>query len=149
MTSIFALVNEILPIFLVGVFVALALVHVYWGFGGHTAWIAALPEVEGRPAFTPSVAATFTVAGGLFGFAGLVAGTAGLVELPISRPAQSWLCFGLSAVFLLRAVGDFRLVGFFKKVRGTRFARMDSALYSPLCLAISAGVLAVAWGHRG
>jgi len=29
-------------------------------------------------------------------------------------------------------------------VRGTKFARMDSLLYSPLCLALAAGVAIVA-----
>lgn len=35
---------------------------------------------------------------------------------------------------LARAVGDFRLVGFFKKVKGSEFALMDTLLYSPLCV---------------
>jgi len=47
----------------------------------------------------------------------------------------------IAAVFGLRALGDLRTVGFFKKVRGTAFSRNDTLIYSPLCLAIS--VLAV------
>ena len=50
------------------------------------------------------------------------------------------------APVLMRAIGDFRYVGFFKRVRGSRFARMDTTLYSPLCLALAAGVAAVAFG---
>jgi len=56
-----------------------------------------------------------------------------------------WGCFGLALLLLLRAIGDFRLVGFFKTVRGSRFAWLDSALYSPLCLALALGVFLVAW----
>jgi hypothetical protein len=50
----------------------------------------------------------------------------------------------LAALFLLRSVGEFRLVGFFKRVRGTDFAWWDTRLYSPLCLAMGVAFLAVA-----
>jgi len=43
-----------------------------------------------------------------------------------------------------RGVGDFRLVGLSKRVRGTRFARYDSFVYTPLCLALAAGIVVVA-----
>ena len=42
----------------------------------------------------------------------------------------------VAAAFLLRAIGDFRLVGFFKRVRNTRFAAWDTRLFSPLSLGI-------------
>lgn len=45
---------------------------------------------------------------------------------------------------LLRAVGHFRLVGFFKKITGSRFARLDTMLFSPLCMALGLGLSAVA-----
>jgi hypothetical protein len=44
----------------------------------------------------------------------------------------------------LRTIGDFRLVGVFKRVRGTRFARLDSIAFAPLCLLLAAGVVRVA-----
>lgn len=46
---------------------------------------------------------------------------------------------GLAVVLFLRAIGDFRLVGFFKQIRDTRFARLDTILYSPLCLVMAIG----------
>jgi hypothetical protein len=46
-----------------------------------------------------------------------------------------------------RAIGEFKYVGFFKRVRGSRFARRDTLLYSPLCLWLAAGVAFVAWQH--
>jgi Protein of unknown function (DUF3995) len=54
------------------------------------------------------------------------------------------LCAGLALGLLLRAVGDFRYVGFFKSVRDSRFATMDTWCYSPVCLALSMGVAYVA-----
>jgi hypothetical protein len=47
----------------------------------------------------------------------------------------------MGLVFLVRAVGEFKLVGFFKRVRGTSFARWDTWLFSPLCLGISFAAL--------
>ncbi len=44
---------------------------------------------------------------------------------------------GVAAVLLLRAVGDRRYVGAFKRVRGTRFARWDTWVYSPLCAVLA------------
>jgi hypothetical protein len=41
-------------------------------------------------------------------------------------------------------VGELRYVGFFKRVRNTSFARMDTLLYSPLslCLGVGTGMVA-------
>jgi surfactin synthase thioesterase subunit len=56
-------------------------------------------------------------------------------------------------VFALQAIGHFRLVGLFKRVRvrvkGTPFARADSAVFTPLCLALSAGCALVALSSPG
>jgi len=43
----------------------------------------------------------------------------------------------LFSIFLLRAIGDFNYVGFFKKIKDTNFGKMDSKYYSPLCLVIA------------
>ena len=48
-------------------------------------------------------------------------------------------------VLLLRAIGDFNLVGFFKRIRGSAFARMDTWFYSPLCVLLGIGLLNVAF----
>ena len=140
--------TNILAIVIVAVFVVLALVHVYWALGGRFAWLAAIPEVGGRPTFTPSAALTFLVAVALLACAGLVAGTVGILAVPVSPGVLKWLAFALALLLLLRAVGDFRLVGFFKRVRGTSFARLDTLVYSPLCLALSLGVFIVASRHN-
>jgi hypothetical protein len=130
------------------VFGLLAFVHFYWALGGRALKSSAVPEVEGRSAFVPSTAATFAVALGLALCAWLVAATAGLVASPIPPSWLRWLMFVLALVLLARAVGDFRLVGFFKRVRGTRFAQMDSLIYAPLCLVLGVAVFYVASAHR-
>jgi len=133
-----------LALALVLVFTLLALLHVYWAMGGETPGIAGVPEVGGRPAFHPSAAMTLLVAGALAACAVLVAVAGDLVAVALPAPLVRWSISGLALVFGLRAIGDFRLVGFFKRVRGTRFARLDTLVYSPLCLAIAAGLATIA-----
>jgi hypothetical protein len=50
----------------------------------------------------------------------------------------------LALGLLARAIGEFRYVGFFKRVRGSRFARLDTLLYSPLRLLLAVGVAFIA-----
>ena len=104
----------------------------------------AVPYLNGRPLFVPSVTATAAVGVGLLLCALLVVSTAGVVAVGLSPRVLSALCAGLALGLLLRAVGDFRYVGFFKSVRGSRFATMDTWCYSPVCLALSIGVAYVA-----
>jgi Protein of unknown function (DUF3995) len=104
----------------------------------------AVPYVNGRPLFVPSATATTAVGVGLLLCALLVVSTAGMVAVGLSPRVLSALCAGLALVLVLRAVGDFRYVGFFKSVRASRFATMDTWCYSPGCLALSIGVAYVA-----
>jgi hypothetical protein len=114
------------------VFAFLGLVHFYWALGGGGGKNAAIPEVDGAPAFKPSKWATAAV--------GLVLlGTAAIVLLHVQL-----LIAGAAAVLVLRSIGDFRLVGFFKRKSESRFARMDTLVYSPLCLALGAALAVLA-----
>jgi hypothetical protein len=118
-------------------FAALALLHFYWAAsnagdaGGNS---AAIPEVDGKPVFRPSRAATA-------GVGVVLLGTAAIVWMHVEL-----LIAGAAAVLVLRAIGDFRLVGFFKRPNPSRFARMDTRYYSPLCLALGAALAAIAAG---
>jgi hypothetical protein len=109
---------------------------------------SAVPSAEGKPLFVPSTRATAAVGVVLLLFAGLVAATGGLVHLDISPRLLSWSSFALALGLLARAIGEFKYVGFFKRVRGSRFARLDTLLYSPLCLLLAVGVAVVAQ-HNG
>jgi hypothetical protein len=118
--------------------------HIYWAFGGRWGWGAAIPQVDGRPAFTPSRFATLLVALGLAAAAALPLVRAGAFPFPVSPWLSRWSAVLLAFVFFVRAVGDFRLVGFFKRVHGTPFAIWDTRLFSPLCLLLAAGFARVA-----
>ena len=112
----------------------LALLHVYWALGPQGTSAATIPEINGRPAFRPSRLATLGVA---------IAGR--LWVDPLAPPLVRLLTFALGAVFVARAIGDFRLVGFFKQARISRFARLDTWVYAPLCLLLGVAVLFVAY----
>lgn len=124
---------------LIAVFAGLSLIHVYWLFGGRVGQLAAIPELDGKPIFEPSAVATLVVAIGLALCAVVIAGTAGILALPVTQTVLAWLTRALAVVLLLRAIGDFQLVGLFKRVRDTPFARLDTAVYSPLCLMLAIG----------
>jgi len=57
-------------------------------------------------------------------------------------PYAGW---ALAVMFAVRAIGDFKRVGFFKKIEGTVFATLDSRVYSPLYLVLSVGFVALSW----
>lgn len=142
-----ALINSIAST-LVAVFLSLSLVHVYWLLGGRAGQLAAIPERDGKPVFQPSSVATLAVAIVLALCALLIAATGGLLTLPLPDAVSVWLTRGLALGLLLRAIGDFQLVGFSKRVRHTQFARLDTAVYSPLCLVMAIGCAIVGFGAR-
>ncbi|MBX3325917.1 MAG: DUF3995 domain-containing protein [Nitrospira sp.] len=69
----------------------------------------------------------------------MITGTARMLMLPLPQATLVWLTRALAVILLLRAIGDFRLVGFWKRIRKTRFARLDTAVSSPLCLVLAIG----------
>jgi hypothetical protein len=101
----------------------LGVLHLYWAAGGTWGKSATVPTREGKPVIHPTPLTTVVVAVGLFAMAALVA----------TRIAV----WPIAAIFFLRALGDFRYVGFFKRVRNSRFAELDTKLYSPLCLLLA------------
>lgn len=125
---------------------AVVLFHLYWAAGGRRGAklvIPTDPQQDGRPLFQPSALGTLVVAGFLAAVAGLAllvrSGQALVISADVARIALG-LC---GALFVLRAIGDFRWVGFFKSVRGTPFARWDDWLFSPFILVVGLACLAI------
>ena len=125
-------------------FLGLALWHFYMALTPPSGNSGTVPSVDGRPLFVPSSKATLAVGGVLVLFAGLVAATGRIVSVGVPPVVLAWLSYALAAGLLARAVGEFRVVGFFKRVRGSKFATLDTFVYSPLCLLLAAGVAWVA-----
>ena len=133
---------------------AIGLIHFYWAAGGEAGKKMAVPEIRAagpggqhgqwKKAFTPSKPATALVGIALSLLAAIVIMRAGLLPPIVAPWVLQWAVSLASAVMALRAIGDFRLVGFFKRVRGSDFARMDTWLYSPLCVLLALGLAYVA-----
>jgi hypothetical protein len=134
------------------VLVFLGLLHVYWAVGGRWGATAAIPEMQGAKAFHPGPGATLFVAALLFAASSLVALRAGAAPRAMAESDRAaWVVaagtWTVAVVFLARFVGDFRLVGVFKRVRGTTFARNDTRYYAPICLALAIGCVIVSLGR--
>ncbi|MDP3580895.1 MAG: DUF3995 domain-containing protein [Ignavibacteria bacterium] len=125
------------------VFSFLSLVHVYWALGGKWGATAAIPETEGRLAFTPGKFITIVVATGLFLFAIISASNLGFFTSWIEPSYFRIGMWSIVAIFFLRAIGDFKVMGFSKKTRGTTFAKYDTNFYSPLCLYLASSSLII------
>ncbi len=137
--------TEVSAVLLALTFTMLAALHLYWALGGTWGANAVLPETPGGgKIFSPRVLETAVVAALLVVAATVVVNAVGFVSLPLPAWTTRVGVWVLATSLFLRAVGEFRYVGFFKRVRGTRFARWDSRLYSPLCLVLAALTFVVA-----
>lgn len=132
-------------ILLTAVFTVLALLHFHWAAGGRLGFGAAIPTKGAVPIFQPGPGASTAVGVALLGAAlvSLVRGHAFVLGPAWVSRVGIWV---IATVMLARAIGDFRYVGFFKRVRGTVFARQDSRFYSPLCATLAALAIWLAAG---
>lgn len=129
----------ILSIVAVGLLWLISVIHIYWAFGGRWGTEAVIPMKEGsqQAVFVPKKWGTLCVA-----MLVLLASSIILVQ-------EGWMTFFQASifskigsivcalVFLIRAIGDFKYVGFFKTIKHSKFAQNDSKWYSPLCLFLS------------
>jgi hypothetical protein len=123
---------------LFAIFIVLAFIHIYWGFSGKIGKTASIPtKQDGKPFINPGKADCFVVAAGLPVFSVFVVIRAGLVLIPLPSLLFNYGMWAITASFLLRAIGEFNYIGFFKKIKNTRFGQMDTMYYSPLCLVIA------------
>jgi hypothetical protein len=134
----------VLAVLLATMLAALSTLHLYWAAGGRWGHSAALPERHGQPAFRPGATATLVVAA-LLATASLVilgrVGFGSVARLTRLTHVGVWI---IAAAFLLRGLGDFRLVGLFRNVRDTRFAWWDRHLYTPLSIGLGLAAAIVA-----
>jgi hypothetical protein len=121
--------------------------HLYWALGGRIGFSVSLPQ---RPDGAPVMAhrlpwwrpAAGAVALALAALALLLLAYAGHLPLPLPRRIAGAALLAVAAAFAARALVPNPYVGFFKSLRGTRWARYDTRLYSPLFLLVG---LLLAW----
>ena len=121
--------------------------HLHWALGGRLGYSVSLPQ---QPDGTPVMAhrlpwwrpAAGAVALGLIALALLLIAYAGHLPLPLPRGVARAALLATGIAFTARALVPNRYVGFFKSVRGTRWALYDTRLYSPLFLLLGLLLLA-------
>jgi hypothetical protein len=120
------------------ILLSLSGIHIYWGFGGKWGSVAAIPTKENNaPIIKPGFFDCLFVALGLLCFGLFILIKTGIIIFGLPGWLSDYGLWAISAIFLLRAIGEFNYVGFFKKVKSTRFGVMDTRYYSPLCLLLA------------
>ncbi|MAE85486.1 MAG: hypothetical protein CMB80_22315 [Flammeovirgaceae bacterium] len=119
------------------VFFFLSAIHIYWTFGGKWGHSNAIPtDREGNYLFSPGKGVTIFVAIGLAFFGIFYFNNTPFIQLNWPERVNSIGAWVIPSIFTLRAIGDFRYVGAFKRVKDTEFGEMDSKFFSPLCFII-------------
>ena len=127
------------------VFIAISLLwfisvlHMYWAFGGRWGTVAVIPVKEGehQPIFKPRKLGTMLVAVLILLASFMLIFQAGYLESLQTNALSKLGSIICAIVFMIRAIGDFNYLGFFKKIKHSQFARYDTWIYSPLCLFLS------------
>ncbi len=139
---------DILALTITVLFVLLGFFHFYWAVGGKTGVNKVIPTIDGKPSIEPGKIITALVGAAMVGVGAVsyLLGFVKLDEVPYGKYIVyvGWL---LSVVFVVRAVGDFNLVGFFKKHKTSEFAEYDTKYYSPICLSVSAGFVVLSYSQ--
>jgi hypothetical protein len=119
------------------IFLFISLIHFYWAFGGTWGSNSVLPTKENNvKILNPSILATVIVALGVLGFGLFILVKSSILEFNLPSWLNEYGLWIIASIFILRAIGDFNYVGFFKKIKQTEFAKSDTKYFSPLCLLI-------------
>ena len=134
--------HTILGLLLFMLFASISLLHFYWLFGGQFGLAHALPtDTAGNRVINPNKFETALVSITLLAFAIFYLIKIGFLPYNLPQVILNYGGWLLSLIFISRAIGDFKYVGFFKKITTTTFAKFDTKYFSYISLCI--GVLAV------
>lgn len=122
------------------IFLFLSLFHFLWGFGLNLGMENTLPTNEdGKRVLNPKKNDCYIVGIGLLAMASFYFLMLGMFEINLKNWVFSIGQWVIPSIFIVRAIGDFKYVGFSKRIKSTNFSKWASKLYTPLCLFI--GVL--------
>lgn len=135
--------TTVIAIILFLIFLFISSIHFYWAFGGKWGGDAVLPTKDDNniKVLNPTILPTLIVAFGLLGFGLFILVKSGLIAIDIPQWLNKYGLWIIVTIFMSRAIGDFNYVGFFKKIKQTKFGKNDSNYFSPLCLTI--GILTI------
>jgi hypothetical protein len=134
--------TTIIAMILFLIFLFISAIHFYWAFGGTWGSDSVLPTKENNlKVLNPSILSTIIVAFGLLGFGLFILVKSGILAFNLPFWLNKYGLWIIASIFIIRAIGDFNYVGFFKKIKQTKFGKSDTKYFSPLCLLI--GILAL------
>lgn len=137
--------NAFIGVLLFIVLAFLSGLHFYWAFGGKWASEATVPvNAKNEKVLRPNFIACLMVGLGLLATGIFILIKVSLIHFNLWGWISNYGLWLIAAVFILRAIGDFKYAGFFKKIKHSTFAAKDTKYYSPLCLALGVLIIAVA-----
>ncbi len=132
----------ILLILLSLILIGIGLFHFYWVVGGEFGFEASLPTKEnGERVLNPKKVDSAIVGIGFTAFGLFYVLQWGLIEYNLPEWALKYGGWIIPAIFILRSIGEFKYVGFFKRIKLTNFGKLDTKFFSPLCFGI--GIMGV------
>lgn len=132
----------ILGLFLFSIFFLISMIHFYWGIGGSWAISSTIPTtMADEKVINPKLPSCFLVGSGFFIIGLFILIKAGLVFLKLPNWILNYGLWIISSLFILRAIGEFKYVGLFKKIQTTKFAKTDSKYFTPFCLLLGIGLI--------
>lgn len=135
------------------ILIAAGILHVYWASGGSWGLKYAMP-LDSEPAENeemyiderfgrPGKLLTRFIGLLCFILTILLLARVELISLPLAHQWTVLLLWLAAGLFFLRAVGDFKRVGLFRKDRRTLFAQWDRRLFTPLFLFLALSIAAI------
>ena len=127
----------VLSLFLFLIFIVIGGFHFYWLFGGIWGLKKVIPTKNDKlNSLKIPIYATLMVGIVLLLFGVLYFIKSGLTSIELPNGITNFSYWFIPVIFILRAIGEFNYVGFFKKINNTEFSKADSKIFSPLCLII-------------
>ena len=103
----------VLALILILIFSSISILHFYWAFGGKKWGNFAVPSYNEVPLIQPRFFETIAVAISFIFFAMVIGMKTGFHPLIwVSQSGLTFILFGMTAIFLVRTVGEFRYMVF-------------------------------------
>lgn len=127
------------------ILILISAIHFYWAAGGKWATDRVFPEIKSSKPIRPSILATVFVAFVFLGFAIIYLSKTPLFSIQLPLFFKRYGVLILAGIFIIRAIGEFKYVGFFKTMKDSKFAKLDTKFYSPLCLYLGVSSLIISF----
>jgi hypothetical protein len=132
----------ILSILLSLILICLGIIHFNWVIGGKYGFSESLPTKEnGERVLNPKKIDSAIVGIGLIAFGLFYTLQLDLINYNLPEWTLKYVGWIIPAIFILRSIGEFKYIGFFKRIKQTDFGKLDTKFFSPLCLVI--GVIGI------